>query len=75
MVHCQSAIAEFSQFMPFSGYDLQMDRPIFDRQGRYLGSVEFPARLRVHEVGSGYVVGVVADEVGVEHVQLHALHR
>ena len=48
---------------------------VFDGQGRYLGSVELPDRLRVHEVGSRYIAGVVVDEVGVEYVQLHPLHR
>lgn len=48
---------------------------VFARQGRYLGSVELPEGLRVHEVGSNYIAGGIVDEVGVERVQLHALYR
>lgn len=46
----------------------------FDTDGRMLGTVSMPARLRVLEFGDDYVLGVSTDEMGVEQVRLYMLH-
>jgi hypothetical protein len=46
---------------------------VFDREGRYLGELELPGRLRVFEIGSDYVLGVWRDELDVEHVRRYPL--
>lgn len=48
---------------------------VFDRQGRYLGELEIPGRLRVFEIGSDYVLGVWRDELDVEHVRRYPLMK
>jgi hypothetical protein len=48
---------------------------VFDRDGRLLGAVETPAGLTVREIGEDHVLGTWRDELGVEHVRVHALRR
>jgi hypothetical protein len=48
---------------------------VFDRDGRFLGSVTTPLGLRIYQIGSGYVLGVARDGLGVEYVHLHLLHK
>ena len=48
---------------------------VFDREGRWLGSVETPAGLSVREIGEDYLLGTWKDDVGVEHVRVHRLDR
>lgn len=48
---------------------------VFDPDGRWLGAVELPADLTVHEIGRDYLLGVRSDELGVDFVQLHRLRR
>jgi hypothetical protein len=44
---------------------------VFAREGEFLGHVEMPPGLRMHQVGADFVLGVAADALGVEQVRLH----
>jgi hypothetical protein len=49
---------------------------VFDGvDGRWLGTVDMPAGLRVTEIGDDYVLGIAADSLGVESVVLHTLRK
>ena len=56
---------------PGSGVPTTWD--VFDPSGAWLGSVEFPARFFVFEIGEGYVAGVWKDEMDVERVRVYEL--
>jgi hypothetical protein len=43
---------------------------VFSTTGVWLGSVQFPARFRVLEIGADYIAGVAKDETDVERVQV-----
>jgi hypothetical protein len=46
---------------------------VFDRDGRYLGDVEMPVRVRVFEIGDDVVLGVRRDEANAEYVSRYRL--
>lgn len=46
---------------------------VFDSEGIWLGAVEIPSGLYVHEIGSDYVAGVWKDEFDVERVRVYDL--
>jgi hypothetical protein len=48
---------------------------VFDRDGRWLGSVTMPPRFRPMDIGSDYVLGLWRDADDVEHVRLYQLTR
>jgi len=48
---------------------------VFDPEGRVLGFVETPEGLEVFEIGEGYMLGRITDELGVEFVQVWPLDR
>jgi hypothetical protein len=48
---------------------------IIDRQGRWLGQVQVPAKLRIFQIGTDFVLGRQVDSLGVERVRVHALRR
>ena len=48
---------------------------VFDIQGRQLASVPMPHDLVPLEIGVDYVLGLRRDELGVQYVRLHGLHR
>lgn len=48
---------------------------VFAPGGAHLAHVETPARMRVLEIGSDYVLGVALDDFDVEHVQIWGLTR
>lgn len=48
---------------------------IFDRQGRYLGEVALPARLRVEAMTVDHIYGVVRDELDVQYVKGYRILR
>lgn len=48
---------------------------VFDGQGRLLGELKLPDRIRVQEVGSDHIVGITVDEVGVQYVEVFSLDR
>lgn len=48
---------------------------VFDLRGTMLGQVALPANLRPTDVGRDYVLGVWADELGVEHVRMYSLRK
>ena len=48
---------------------------VFDAAGRWLGDVEAPRGLRVHQIAADHVVGVMRDSLDVESVAVHRLVR
>jgi hypothetical protein len=48
---------------------------VFDRDGRWLGSVTMPPRFRPMDIGSEYVLGLWRDADDVEHVRLYRLTK
>lgn len=46
---------------------------VFDTSGRFLGTVDGPARFNPTDIGSDYILGVWEDELEVNHVLLYAL--
>ena len=48
---------------------------VLDASGRWVGVVDVPDRFRPIQVGSDWILGVARDELGVERIELHLLHR
>ncbi|MGI9625775.1 MAG: hypothetical protein ACR2QM_02985 [Longimicrobiales bacterium] len=48
---------------------------VFDPEGRFLGYVETPEGLILHQVGPDYILGHSTDDLDVEHIQLWGLDR
>ncbi|MEK9502648.1 6-bladed beta-propeller [Gemmatimonadota bacterium DH-20] len=48
---------------------------VFDPTGRWLGEVEVPAGLVVHEIGSDYLAGVWTNELDVQFVRVYELQK
>jgi hypothetical protein len=48
---------------------------VYDPDGVYLGIVRMPRGMRVLEIGLDHVLGTSRDDLDVEYVELHALHR
>jgi hypothetical protein len=48
---------------------------VFEPSGRFLGPVEVPGTLEIHEIGADYLLGVSTDELGVERVEMYGLRR
>lgn len=48
---------------------------VLSPDGEWLGAVELPASFDPLEIGADYVLGVHADELGVEQVRMYALDR
>jgi hypothetical protein len=46
---------------------------VFDGAGSYLGGVEIPEGLRITQIGTGFLLGVHTDELGVERVLMYGL--
>lgn len=53
--------------------DQQPRWTVFDTEGRMLGEVQTPQRLRIYQIGSDFVLGRWADEAGVQHVRMFEL--
>lgn len=62
-----------------SDYQTTPDDPgkwtVFNPEGRVLGTVATPARMRVLDIGQDYVLGSWTDDLDVEHVRLFALEK
>ncbi len=56
----------------FSG-DEYRSWEVIAADGRWLGTVEIPAALEVHQIGADFVIGLQVDELGVERVVVHDL--
>jgi hypothetical protein len=52
-----------------------VDWSVFGPDGVFLGTVTMPSALRPKQIGSDFVLGVLVDELGIEHVQLYSLAR
>jgi hypothetical protein len=48
---------------------------IFAPDGTFLGNLDLPAGLSVTEIGNDYVLGVAANELEVQRVELHMLRQ
>jgi hypothetical protein len=48
---------------------------VFDPQGVWLGTVQTPPGLSVHEIGVDRIIGVSKDDFDVPYVQVHRLDR
>jgi outer membrane protein assembly factor BamB len=48
---------------------------VFAADGEWLGAVSLPHRMRVHDIGADYILGVHPDADDVEHIQLLRLRR
>lgn len=48
---------------------------LFDDEGRWLTTVELPARFRVLEIGSEHLLGVWRDEMDVEYLRVYEVDR
>ncbi len=46
---------------------------VFDPQHRMLGTVAFPQRFLLHQIGSDFVLGRWTDDLSVEHVRVYDL--
>jgi hypothetical protein len=48
---------------------------VFEADGQILGTMETPEGLEIHQIGRDFVLGVLQDELEVEHVQMWPLVR
>lgn len=48
---------------------------VLDAEGRLLGTVRLPARLGVSEIGRDYILGILRDDLDVEHVVMYRLEK
>ena len=48
---------------------------VLDAAGRWLGSVDVPARFRPHQIGPDWILGVSRDALDVERLELRPLDR
>lgn len=48
---------------------------VFDTEGRWLGTVQTPAELRVQQIGPDWVLGTAKDDLDVEHVRLYRIEK
>lgn len=46
---------------------------VFDQQGQWQGTVQFPDRFEPQDIGADYVLGVQQDELDVEYVRMYKL--
>jgi hypothetical protein len=64
-----------AEFLGAAEADEPTDWEVFSKQGEWLGTVRLPARFRVYEIGSDYVLGRWLSALDVEHVQMLGLRR
>lgn len=55
--------------------DAQTVWRVFDAEGRWLGDVPFPERFQATQIGDDFVLGIVRDDLDVEHVHMLALEK
>lgn len=48
---------------------------VFDPEGRWLGTVQTPAELRVRQIGTDWILGTALDELEVEHVRMYRIQK
>ena len=48
---------------------------VFHADGRHLGVVELPAKLRVLQIGTDFILAAVSDDLGVNFVHLHRIEK
>ena len=69
-----------SEFTDYTGRQWTILRPsglhdVFRPDGVYLGTVQLPHDLEVHEIGADYVLGVAKDDLDIEYVRTYGLDR
>ncbi|MDT8368273.1 MAG: hypothetical protein RQ745_03640 [Longimicrobiales bacterium] len=47
--------------------------PAFDPEGRWLGTVEFPEDVRLHQAGPDWVLGVRTDDLGIAWIERYRI--
>ena len=62
-------------FLGRSEDDAREEWEVIAADGTWLGSVEFPAHFRVLDIEADVVLGVLTDELGIEHPQVLRLRR
>lgn len=72
----QDAIVDEQQRIWVERYRTLVDDPkprwdVIDTTGRWLGTVETPRDLTVHQIGRDFLLGVQRDSLGVERVVMH----
>jgi len=55
--------------------ELPAEWVVFDPSGRARGVMTLPSELEVHDIGEHFLLGVAADEMGVEYVRRYPLDR
>lgn len=48
---------------------------VFGADGRYLGMIELPEGIEVYQIGTGFLLGKVSDEFGVDRVHLYRIEK
>ena len=69
-----------SEFTDYTGRQWTILHPsglhdVFRPDGVYLGTVQLPHDLEVHEIGADYVLGVAKDDLDIEYVRVYGLDR
>ena len=48
---------------------------VFAKDGRYLGTVEVPAKLSVLQIGSDFILAQSSDDLDVQYVHLYRIGK
>jgi hypothetical protein len=48
---------------------------VFDADGRWLSDIMLPEAWQILDVGQDYILALTRDELDIERVQKHRLHR
>ena len=48
---------------------------VFDSQGNQMARASVPGNVKITQIGSDFILGIVFDDMGLERVQLYRLHR
>jgi len=75
----QSLLVDDTGWLWAQRYQWDPSRPkewiVFDKDGRAHGTVETPSGLDVKWIGQDRILGIWLDNLGVEYVRQHGLHR
>ena len=48
---------------------------VFDREGRFTGTVTLPPHFTPTDIGADFILGVWTDMDDIEHIRLYRVHR